>query len=185
MAVQKMLTLDEFQAFLEQRQDDDTIYELIEGEVVEVSPNFQTSVIASRILAPLFVFVEARNLGYVTGADGGYKVSASSEFNPDVGFISKQRLPQMPQGAAPLPPDFAVEVISPSDLKHENERITKKLRIYQQLKIALLWYVYPHRQEVEVYEYGKHVRTVGIQGALDGSDVLPGFSLTVRAIFAQ
>jgi len=36
---------------------------------------------------------------------------------------------------------------------------------------------------VEVYISGQPVRKIGLDGVLDGGDVLPGFSVTVRDIF--
>jgi Uma2 family endonuclease len=44
--------------------------------------------------------------------------------------------------------------------------------------------VFPVEQLVEVYVPDKDVELVGIDGTLDGSDVLPGFTLKVSDIFA-
>ena len=48
---------------------------------------------------------------------------------------------------------------------------------------TLLWLVYPETHEVEVYAPGQPMRLFGINDVLDGGEVLPGFSLPVRAIF--
>jgi Uma2 family endonuclease len=44
--------------------------------------------------------------------------------------------------------------------------------------------VFPVEQLVEVYVPDKDVELVGIDGTLDGGDVLPGFTLKVSDIFA-
>jgi Uma2 family endonuclease len=49
----------------------------------------------------------------------------------------------------------------------------------------LVWLVFPEEQLVEVYSPDQEdVIIIGIDGVLDGGDVLPGFSLPVAKIFA-
>jgi Uma2 family endonuclease len=48
---------------------------------------------------------------------------------------------------------------------------------------TLVWIVRPETKIVEVYAPGQPMRKVGVDGSLDGGDVLPGFSLPVRDIF--
>jgi Uma2 family endonuclease len=62
-------------------------------------------------------FVDDRDLGHVTGEADGYVLSGEDTFNPDVGYISKARLPEEPEREAPVAPDLAVEVKSPTDRK--------------------------------------------------------------------
>jgi Uma2 family endonuclease len=48
-------------------------YELIKGELFEVSPaSFDSSVIAMRIATAVSNVVDQHDLGYLTGADGGF-----------------------------------------------------------------------------------------------------------------
>jgi Uma2 family endonuclease len=47
----------------------------------------------------------------------------------------------------------------------------------------MVWLVFPDEQEVEVYLPGEDVKTVKLDGVLDGGAVLPGFALAVRNIF--
>jgi Uma2 family endonuclease len=47
----------------------------------------------------------------------------------------------------------------------------------------LLWVVYPETKTVEIYAPGQPMRWVGVDGVLDGGDVLPGFKLAVAEIF--
>jgi hypothetical protein len=56
------------------------------------------------------------------------------------------------------------------------------LEKYLTAQIPLVWYVYTARKEVDVYARGKYIATVGIDGVLDGGDVLPDFTLPVRDI---
>src|SRR5680860_278645 len=88
-------------------------YELIEGELFDVSPSsFDSSVIAARILAALAAFVDEHDLGYVSGADGGYIIESNpdSVVAPDVAFVRGDRfeLGYPRRGFPPLKPDVAV-----------------------------------------------------------------------------
>jgi len=50
---------------------------------------------------------------------------------------------------------------------------------------TVVWLVLPETREVEVYIPNKPKQTVGIDGVLDGGDVLPGFTLPVKDIFPE
>ena len=65
--------------------------ELVAGEIVEkVVSNPRSSAIAAWIMGKMVVFVEAHDLGHVTGADGGYVVSGE-RYIPDGAFVAKVR----------------------------------------------------------------------------------------------
>jgi Uma2 family endonuclease len=176
----KLYSVQEFWDIENQPENADRILELIEGEIVEKMPSFTPSRIASRINRVVGNFVDKRHLGYVTGEAGGYVISPGNVFNPDVGYISKERLPEVPEREAPVPPDLAVEVKSPTDSKRAMRRKAEK---YLSAGTRLVWLVFPEQQLVEVYTPDEDVQVVGIDGTLDGGDVLPGFRLPVREIF--
>jgi Uma2 family endonuclease len=182
VAQKKALTYRDYQEFYELPENQGRIFELIEGELVEKMPGFEPSNIASRINRRVGVFAEdEHDLGYVTTADGGYILSDEDTFIPDVGYISKDRLPEEPECEAPVPPDFAVEVKSPTDSKRAMRRKAEK---YLAHGTRLVWLVFPEDQEVEVYDARyEDVKNIGIEGTLDGGDVLPGFTLAVKDIF--
>ncbi len=48
----------------------------------------------------------------------------------------------------------------------------------------LLWVVQPETHTIDVYRADEPVVTLGEQDALDGLDVLPGFSCEVSAVFS-
>ncbi len=165
---------------------DDRRYELVEGEIVEMAPSSpENTIIAARILVFLFNHVESHNLGYVSGADGGYTLSLENVRIPDVAFISKERSPSIPK-KFDVAPNLAVEVISPSE---SPRKINDKTALYLNSGTELVWNVYPEDKVVEVWQDaqdgGMKVHTLDINGALDGGDVLPGFSLPVKNIFPE
>jgi len=179
---EKRYTLDEFHAFTEQPENKNRLFELINGEIVEKVASFKPSRLALRIGHLLSVFLDTHDMGYVTGADGSYILAEGFEFMPDVGYISKVRLPQEPQREVYGPPDLAVEVKSPTDSKRE---LRRKAEDYLRFGTKMVWLVFPEEKRVEIYVPGQDVQEFGIDGILDGVDVLPGFTLPVRAIFPE
>jgi Uma2 family endonuclease len=87
----------------------------------------------------------------------------------------------MGDGFVPVPPDLAVEVLSPSNRPGENAR---KAAIYRECGVPLVWYVDPFKQIVIVYAQNAEPRTLAIGDTLDGGDVLPGFALPLTELFA-
>lgn len=183
MTLGKPITLEDFQRFTEQH---DGVYELIDGEIVEMSPNFSNAYFEGRLLTMInnWIWAQSPEPGRATGSDGGYVMPNGQQFNPDVGYITTERMPQRPEASkpAPMPPDFAAEFVSPSDLEHKTLRIDKKLATYLAAKVPLVWYFYPQDERVEVYAHGAHVRTADIDDTLDGRDVFPGLSIRVGAV---
>ncbi len=130
----------------------------------------------------VFMYLSRNDIGHFTGADGGYMVSGE-RYIPDVGFIryDRQRELLSVEGYNPLPPDLAVEVLSPSNT---DDKMRVKIANYL-LAGTFVWVVDPEDKAVEVYAPGKPVKILTVDGILDGGDVLPEFTLAVKDIFAE
>lgn len=182
MVVQmRRMTVEEFDEFAELPENADKMLEYIGGEIVEVPSNPYASYISSRILRLVGNFVDEHDLGFVTGEAGGYMVSGE-RYAPDVAFISKVKQPELArQGYNPNPPDLAVEVDFPST--HESlQNLSIKVANYLAAG-TVVWVFKPEHKRVEVFAPGKPVEIFGMDGVLDGGDVLPGFKLAVKAVF--
>src|SRR5690349_8536692 len=91
MAVRKRLfSVSEFEALINLPENADLRFELIDGEIIEVPSNLYSSAISALIIAAILTFIKGKDLGYVTGEQGGYMV-AGSRFAPDVAYLSKKR----------------------------------------------------------------------------------------------
>ena len=182
----QLYTIESFEKFLAQPENAGRNFELIEGSIHEkMSSSFVASVIAATIGTHTGNFAAEYNLGYVTGAHGSYILNDDNEFMPDVGFIRKEHLPDLPNRAALVPPDLAVEVVSPTD---SIRIVQKKALHYLANGTRLVWVVHPAEKIVEVYRPGEgdddaRIQLLNMDDALDGGAVLPGFSLSVRDIF--
>lgn len=176
------LTAAAFDAWASLPENRERTFEFIGGEVVEVPSNPLVSKIAGWILTALNMYLMGNDLGHVTGADGGYMVDGE-RYVPDVAFISYARQPELPaSGYNPQPPELAVEVISDPDSGQEQRNLRLKVSHYLAAG-TVVWVVNPADRTVEVHVPGRPARIVAEDGALDGGDILPGFSLPLQQIF--
>ncbi len=158
--------------------------ELVRGEIVEMTPTGGLhGVVVMNLAYFIASFVKAQKSGYVIGAETGFILSDEpyTVRAPDVAFIAASRMPHpIPPQYFPLAPDLAVEVVSPHD---KARQIREKVIDFLGAGTRLMWVVYPEAQTVDVYRPDQDVQVVGIDGALDGADVLPGFNLPLGELF--
>ena len=177
----------------ERLPDDGWQYELVGGVLVWMPlSGGQASNIATRLSARLGVFVEDNALGQLTGADGGYNFSAlgqpDTELGPDVAFVRSDKVPERGTPAHTrawaVAPDLAVEVASPSQWRPE---MAAKVGRYLAAGVRLVWVVWPRWEQVDVWHPGDLApsATLAAGDALDGEDVVPGFSYPVARLFSQ
>ncbi len=72
------------------------------------------------------------------------------------------------------------EVISPHDRSSD---VQQKVNDYLAAGVCLIWLVDPQTQTVTVYQSRKKVHILLIDDALDGADVLSGFTLPLTDLF--
>lgn len=168
-----------FAAFLAQPENAGRLFELIHGEIIEVTPGrTRYSGIGLIIAHVVLSFSEAHNLPvYVSGGDGAYAIGGQV-IAPDFAY---KRTPLSEDYPDPDPPLWVVEVISPTDRPYE---IRDKRDIYLRAGI-LLWEVYYKSRAVDVYAPGQPPRSAGLDDTLDAGDLLPGFTLPVKRLFAE
>jgi Uma2 family endonuclease len=171
---------------LEKMPDDGKIYELHDGELIEVAGSKRLqALIAAWIVYLLTQFVESSGLGgQVSGADGACILDRYNTRIPDVAYFSEEALLRQPaensffQGA----PDLVVEVVSDSNT---TSKLRQRVGAYLRSGARLVSLVYPETRTVEIYQPEK--TTLSHQGneILDGGDVLPGFKLPVSKLFER
>lgn len=161
------------------------ICELVDGVLVEKTVGSYESQLAVLIGYFLHVYLETHPLGVVLGADGPLRILPNQVRIPDVSFIRWERFPggRLPTTSVfAIAPDLAVEVLSEGNTQAEMER---KLHDYFQAGVRLVWYVDPRNRSVNVYSEPNHSLLVGEDQMLDGGEVLPGFQLSLRDLFAR
>ncbi len=186
--LERVNTAEDLWAISHDPENDQRRFELSEGILVEMTPaGVQHGKYALKFGRRVGNFVEEHQLGETTAAETGYilfknPTGKDTVRAPDVGFITSARVPKtgLPDGYFLGAPDLAVEVISPND-----EADDVQLRVTQFLKYGtrMVVLVYPKSQTVVVHTRTGSI-TLDINGEFDGGDVLPGFKLAVRDIFA-
>ena len=170
---------------LYERGEDARWYELVRGELREMSPATPGSNrIGLRILRPLSDFVERAELGEVFGFEAGFVIEHTPDTvrAPDVAFVRAERLPagDGPDGFWSIVPDLVVEVVSPSDRAGD---LQEKIEDYLAAGVRLLWIVQPRRKTITVYGADRTWRILHVGDILDGGDVVPGFQLALADLF--
>jgi Uma2 family endonuclease len=163
----------------------DRICELVDGVLVEKTMGYMESLLAGAIIESLRKFVRKRKLGIVLAPDGTLKILPRQVRIPDVSFISWDRFPDGKLPETPIPavaPDLAVEVLSEGNTEAEMRR---KLHDYFTAGVRLVWYVDPRSRTAAVYTAPEQCAVLGENDVLTGGDVLPGFQLPLRELFAE
>lgn len=175
------ITLAEYEALIALPENTNKVFEWVDGEIAEKTPSFVPSKIAGWVLTFINIHLIKNPIGYVTGEQGGYRLSEDTLLIPDVGYISKARLPEMPEREVLVAPDLAVEVKSPSDSKRA---MRQKAERYLKHGTSLVWLVFPEEQRIEVYVPNQDVIELGLEDTLDGGEVLPSFTLAIKELFS-
>lgn len=185
------LTLEDYM----ERFSDQGAFELIDGEFIPMTPQVIRSVrLAGRIYRALADFVDANGLGEVF-IEGPFVLLYESNWVrgsrvPDVMFVSQAKLDAL-QAADPDwqdkpiigAPDLVVEVISPTD---KALILGRKVKLYLEDGVRLLWVVEPDNDMVTVYRTDTN-QALRLERAdtLQGDDVLPGFTLSLEKLFGN
>ena len=161
--------------------DDGYRYELVKGVIRRMPPaGFDHGIRAAKIGRHLDAHVEKHKLGYVCGAETGFKISENPDTvrAPDAAFVCQTAIDEqgIPKGYWEGAPDLAVEVISPSDTYTEVDE-------WLNAGCAMVWVMNPRRETVEVYRSPEDITVLRGNDILEGGDVIEGFQCYVRDLF--
>jgi len=170
-------------------RDDEPLYEIIDGQKVELPPMSALSAFISfQLMSHVNFFVLGHDLGR-SGTELLFRLPPPLERNrrPDGGFVSYQRWPKnrpMPasENAWDVVPELAVEVVSPTDFVEE---LLEKIEEYFRVGVQLVWVVYPRLRVIHVYDSYTKIRVLARTDTLDGGSVLPGFTLPLVKLFPE
>jgi Uma2 family endonuclease len=161
--------------------DDSHRHELIKGELLTMPPpKAEHGRVSANLTMLLGQYVKANDLGTVCTASG-YKLESDPDtvLGPDVSFVAKVRVGDLPDGYYLGPPDLAVEVSSPGDRRG---KVDHKIGLWLQSGAKSVWQVNPRRRTVEVISASGERRTLHETDELV-DDTVPGFRVRVSEIF--
>ncbi len=159
-------------------------YELVRGQLEVRHAGIESSWVGGRILSCLGWFCEEHKLGWALQAGSGYQCfphDPGMVRRPAVSFVKTGRFPGniLPKDWAKVPPDLAVEVVSPNDLVYKLE---EKLNDYRKVGVPLIWVINPESRTVTVYRSDGSISRLQDDDELSGEDVVPGFRCPIREI---
>jgi len=181
-----LMTAEEFFDWANRPENEDKLFELEYGEIVEMPPPSELhGVVCSLIAHLLWTFIFRRGQGYLCSNDSGLLIARGPDTvrGPDLMLFDESRpLDALSRKFTERIPKLVIEVLSPSD------QMTKvNLRISQFLKrgVPLAWLVDPEVRSVTVYRPGKEHTVVDETEELTGEDALPDLRVRVADLFAM
>ena len=175
-------TVEEFEQFLRAPENQDRLFELIAGEIIEKMPTEEHGYIAGIFVTFLNLFVRPRKLGIVS-VEARHRLPRDmrNARMPGVSFRSGDG-PLVKDGAILRMPDLAIEIHSPDDTV---KVMREKASYYLANGTRLVWLVFPQKRYVEVYRPGEEMEILFGGDVLDGGELLPGFTLPLTEVFAD
>jgi len=175
----QQISLEQFLALTEEKP----ALEYFNGEVTQkVSPMARHGRLQIKFAEIINKYGEPRRLAIALPEIRGTFAGASRV--PDIGVFTWDRNPRTPDSEIGndqfIPPDIAIEILSPGQSRPE---LREKCRWYvaNGVRIALL--VDDERRTVTRFTPDGSEATLRGEAHIDLAAVLPGFALTVRALF--
>jgi Uma2 family endonuclease len=150
-------------------EDATTGYELIEGEMVKMSPaGLDHGDSELNVGVELKLWNRQHKLGRVAGGE--------------VGFYTRRNTNTVrtTEGFLHIAPDLVVKAISPGNTAEEMEVKTQE---WFDFGVRMVWLVYPKTKRVHIYTTPDRSMVLNADDTLDGGEELPGFSVKVSAFF--
>jgi Uma2 family endonuclease len=143
----KLFTYDDYLAL----PDDGRRYEVLEGELcMTPAPLTRHQEILTKLLVLIGAHVSKQHLGKLFSAPIDVVLSMVDTVQPDILFVSKDRLRIIAAKNVVAIPDFIIEIASPSSAQRDRE---EKRRLYQKYELPEYWIVDPDTQTVDLSIY--------------------------------
>jgi Uma2 family endonuclease len=157
--------------------------ELVRGVLMVREPaGYAHGRVAMNLALRLGPHVERTGTGQLFAAETGFTLARGPDTvrAPDIAFLRRDRLPDpATRGFPDLAPDLVVEVLSPDDRPGE---LLAKVADWLVAGTRLVWVVDPERRVARVYRQDGSETLLSAGDALDGEDVLPGFSCPLASV---
>ena len=176
------MTIEEWGAL-----DEDVLGELVDGRLVEEEdPSALHAVVATSVLVAAGGWARARG-GFGVASGVKFAIDERTGRKTDGSVYFAGRKPE-PYGLVRVPPDIAIEVISPEARDERRDRI-EKFDDYAAFGVRWYWLVDPQWRTFEIWELGadgRYVRACGaIGGKIDPVSGCDGLALDVDALWEE
>jgi len=161
-------------------------YELVEGAMrMTPSPSVTHQEISMRLERVLLERLQDTGMGKVYQAPCDVVLSYHDVVQPDIFFISKNRLGIIGKANVKGAPDLVIEILSEST--EDWDRVSKR-RVYSQYGVREFWIVDPAARTIEVaVRKGSSLETAGVYhvGETASSLILPDLKVDVGPMFPE
>ena len=166
-----------------ERRIPDKHVELVRGVLmVRELPGYTHGRITAALGFQLGAHIDQTGANLVLLAETGFKLARDPDTvrGPDLAILRRERLPvPEPRGFMELSPDLVIEVLSPGDRPGE---VLAKVADWLSAGTTLVWVIDPTRRVARIYRHDGTEQIVSADEALDGEDVVPGFSCLLHAV---
>lgn len=179
-----------FEEYLSYNDNSDRLYELFNGELIEVPPESGLNVQIANRLFLIFALLLGTDRIRGHGLELEVRGEPKNRY-PDLTIIREEHIQQLSKRnticLSMAPPLLVIEVVSPGDIQRERDYIAKR-RQYQDCGIPEYWIVDPQTKTILVLELTGE--SYGEVGSFSNDDLLlsPGFrelNLKVSEVFTS
>ena len=128
-------------------------------------------------------FLETSSTGEVIIAPSDVQLGKGDVYQPDLYYVSRERLGILDKQGAKGAPDLVVEILSPSTARLDREM---KRQVYEQAGVREIWFVDLWHDQIEVHQLptGEDAPSITILKMEDDLTIalLPGLKIAVAKI---
>jgi Uma2 family endonuclease len=161
-------------------------FQLIEGELyMAPAPNRYHQDISRNLEYIFLEYLEEHPIGKLYHAPFDVYLDETNVFQPDILFVSGERLSILSEAGAEGAPDFVVEILSPKTarLDLENKRVQ-----YAQHGVDELWIIDPNAKTVAIHRFSEKTdgpASITPEGESITTRHFPGLQVDTRKVFAE
>ncbi len=153
------------------------------GELIFMAPaGWESSEKNSDLTTDVNLWNRQTKLGRAFDSSGGFTLPNGAIRSPDVTWIEKSKLLNIPTGVKfpQVIPDFVVELRSDTD---RMPKLRQKMEEYRSNGVRLGLLIDPQNKQVEIYRPGQEAAILESPSEIDCGEVMPGFSLSLSEIW--
>jgi Uma2 family endonuclease len=153
------------------------------GELIVMAPaGYESSEKNGDLFGELWTWNRQAKLGRTFDSSGGFTLPNGAIRSPDVTWIEKSKLANVPAGVKfpQVIPDFVVELRSDTD---RMPKLREKMEEYQANGVSLGLLINPQNKQVEIYRPGQEPSILESPTSIDCNEVMPGFILSMSEIW--
>jgi Uma2 family endonuclease len=178
-AAERLITAQEFEAFIEQPENANRRFELVNGEIAEKMPTREHGVVGFNVAGEFFVYFRKNPVGQ--GAVEARHRPTDDDLNdrvPDISIVLGNK-PVEREGVANYLPDIVIEIQSPRD---SWQSMIDKAKFYLDHGTRVVILIYTRQHQIEKLTQDERV-VLDEDDTLELSEILPGFTVSVKDVF--